>query len=66
MCGMREEKCHCRGRAMGTFKGLSSWACLVRPGAAHRVSQGCLSALEVDQSTSECEGGDSKKRQSIL
>lgn len=33
-CMMCEAKCHCGGRANRTFKGLSSWTCLVRP-------QGC-------------------------
>lgn len=46
-----------------TFKGLSSWACLgprAAAWAAHRVSQVCLSALEVDHRTSVCKGGDAK------
>lgn len=34
--------------------------------AAHRVSQVCLSALEVDQSTSDSEGGDSKEKSRVF
>ncbi len=55
------ERGHLKGCQVGLVclgPGAAAWA-------AHRVSQVCLSALEVDQSTSECEGGDSKKQQSI-
>lgn len=48
------------------FKGCQVGLVWLGPRAAawagHRVSQVCLLALEVDQSTSDCEGGDSKKK----
>lgn len=50
----------------GHFKGCQVELVWLGPGAAHRVSQVCISALEVDQSTSECEGGDCKKRAFIV
>lgn len=43
----------CQVRLVWLGPGAAAWA-------AHRVSQVCLSTLEVDHSTSECEGGDAK------